>query len=207
MRFLLERVRLVLSFLLLIALPLAAAEAATTGPKPLALGDMLRGRFTQERVLAGFSKPLVTEGTFLLVPRRGLIWQSERPFKSTVVISAFGIFQLVNGEEAMRLPASGAPGLDQVYLAFEAAISGDTTGVEKSFDVARTGNNSRWQIRLVPHSGDLLKALTLSGSTFVDRVDVDKAGGDSDHLTFTAQTEMPINLSADETALLGNHQK
>src|SRR5580700_533468 len=82
------------SFLLL-ATP--AALAADAAPSTLKASEILRGRFVQDRQLAGFAKPLQTEGTFVLVPGRGLIWRASTPFQSTTVITPDGIVGQVNG--------------------------------------------------------------------------------------------------------------
>jgi hypothetical protein len=189
-----------------------SANAVEVSPERVTAKEVLRGRFTQERVLAGFSKPLVSTGTFVLVPGRGLIWQSESPFRTTVVVTDAGITQLVDGQEAMKVPASRLPGLSPLYRAMAAAISGDTAGLEKSFAVARNNDATHWSVRLVPSGVDgsmvaQVKSLTLNGSRFVDHVDVDKGGGDADHMSFTDQRAGPIDLSADEQSLLGKQPR
>ena len=131
-----------------------SANAVEVSPERVTAKEVLRGRFTQERVLAGFSKPLVSTGTFVLVPGRGLIWQSESPFRTTVVVTDAGITQLVDGQEAMKVPASRLPGLSPLYRAMAAAISGDTAGLEKSFAVARNNDATHWSVRLVPSGVD-----------------------------------------------------
>src|SRR5262245_58062566 len=47
---------------------------------PLAPGQILRGRFEQQRFLQGFQAPLKSSGTFVLSPGLGLIWKTEQPF-------------------------------------------------------------------------------------------------------------------------------
>ncbi len=75
------------ALLALLAL-LAPYVALAAGPSQgLAADEVLRGSFAQQRQLSGFKTPLRTEGRFVLAPVRGLIWQAEKPFAVTTVIT------------------------------------------------------------------------------------------------------------------------
>jgi hypothetical protein len=183
------------------------ARSAEATPRMLAAGEMLRGRFTQERELAGFTKMLRSEGHFVLIGGRGLIWSAETPFKNTTVITARGILQVVNGQEAMRLPASRLPVISRFYDVLSGALSGDTRALEHDFTVERSADASRWQLRLSPARPNdpalgQVKTIAVSGSTLVDRVDISKVEGDADHLRFLDQIVSPLALTAEESALL-----
>lgn len=187
---------------------LSPAHAADTTVQSIAPGDVLRGRFVQERVLAGFARPLRAEGTFVLIPGSGLIWRGTKPFANTTVITPDGILQLANGEEAMRLPASRLPGISQLYDVLGAALSGNIAPLQRTFAVVKSSAATNWRMMLTPlHPENLpLKSLTLSGSRFVDSVEIDK-GGDTDRITFLDQAAMPANLSGEEKSLLGSLHK
>ena len=47
-----------------------------------------------------------------------------------------------------------------------------------------------------------VKAITVSGGTLVDQVDISKVDGDVDHLRFIDQVIVPLTLTAEESALL-----
>ena len=57
-------------------------SAATSRAQSLTLasGEVLRGRFTQQRSLQGFNAPLTSTGSFILAPGRGVLWRAETPF-------------------------------------------------------------------------------------------------------------------------------
>jgi hypothetical protein len=183
----LMRFRAIVSWAMTVSFLLSATPdgaAADVTPQTLKSGEILRGRFVQERQLAGFAKPLRTTGTFALVPGRGLIWRALTPFQDTTVITPDGILGQVNGRETMRLPASRVPGLGHLYEVLGGAVSGNTAPLEQTFDVKRSD-------------------LTVTGHRFVDSVEVDKDGGDIDRLSFLDQTVVAAPPSADETSLLG----
>jgi hypothetical protein len=194
--------------LLLCALFAGACLAADAAPRQLRPGEMLRGRFVQDRTLTGFARPLRSEGSFVLVIGQGLVWQGERPFKSTTVITPAGILQLVNGEEAMRLPASHLPVLNHFYQVLSGALSGDPSGLQQDFRIERGGDPERWRLTLAPARPDdpamgQVQTITISGPDLVDDVEIRKAGGDVDHLHFIDQSVVPVALSPEEARLLG----
>jgi outer membrane lipoprotein carrier protein LolA len=187
-------------------------QASIIKPRALVAGEMLRGQFVQERQLAGFSRSLRSEGTFALIPGRGLIWRGEMPFKNTTVITDGGIVQFVEGHEATRLEASRLPGLGQLYTVLEGAIAGDVKPLEQVFSIVRDGDKAHWQLQLVPLHPDnpamaQLKSLDVRGARFVDTIDVDRGGGDADHLAFLNQAVAPLSLSPEENSLLGTLHK
>jgi hypothetical protein len=182
-----------------------AASAAESPTQTIAIGQVLRGRFVQERHLAGFASPLRSEGSFVLVPGTGLIWRGEKPFPNTTVLSPNGILQLANNQEALRLPASRLPGLSHLYETLGAAVSGDIKPLQQTFTVVQEPG-TQWKIILTPLHPDnpamaQLKSLALTGGRFVDTVDVDKGTGDIDHITFLDQHVEKANLTADEKKL------
>jgi hypothetical protein len=147
------RFRAIVSWAMTVSFLLSATPdgaAADVTPQTLKSGEILRGRFVQERQLAGFAKPLRTTGTFALVPGRGLIWRALTPFQDTTVITPDGILGQVNGRETMRLPASRVPGLGHLYEVLGGAVSGNTAPLEQTFDVKRSDLPESWRLLLTP---------------------------------------------------------
>jgi hypothetical protein len=194
------------ALLLAVAAP-TAARAQEARPQVLREGQQLRGRFTQERRLQGFARPLRSEGDFLLLPGRGLIWRGTAPFASTLVITQGGILQLLDGREAMRLPASRAPGLGQFYQVLAGAMSGDPANLGQVFNVGWQADASQWQLTLTPRRADdpalaSIASITVRGERLVDAVEVRKANGDADLMAFHDQQVGPAAPDAAEQALL-----
>ncbi len=184
-----------------------AGLAAAPTPQVVAAGQVLRGHFVQDRQLAGFAKPLRSEGSFALVPGRGLIWRGEKPFPNTTIISSAGILQVVNGQPAVHLPASRLPGLNHLYAALGAAVSGNIGPLQQAFAVTQSSNDTGWRVVLKPLHPEnpvmtQLKSMTLTGNRFVESVEVDRSGGDTDRITFSGHQISNADLSPDETSLL-----
>ena len=169
-------------------------------------GQILRGRFVQTRTLQGFTRPLVSEGHFVLAPGRGLIWRAETPFAVTTLISSAGIVQQMQGSETLRLPASRMPMLGRLYDMLGGAMSGDWQALEGDFSVERSGDTASWQVTLTPRHADAVgmpfSAIQATGGCLVEAVVLLKPGGDADRLRFVDQALTTGPLAADEDAAL-----
>ena len=164
---------------------------------------MLRGRFVQERHLAGFDRPVRSQGTFALVPGRGLIWRAETPFPVTTVVTPSGLVQSVAGTETTRLPAARLPFLTRLYTMMSGALAGDWRALEGDFSIRREAT----RITLSPRRADdpaaaAISSITATVTRFVDEVDIVKPGGDVDHLAFTGQSLAAGPPTADEATAL-----
>lgn len=190
--------------LLLLILLMGSSAASADGPAHLAEGQVLRGQFVQERHLQGFENPLRSEGRFLLAPGHGLIWQTEKPFAITTVITAAGLAQEVNGNQTLKLEAAKLPFLNQLYDMLSGALTGDWAKLEAGFAVTRSGDEQHWQVALKPRKADdpgmPFKAIDVTGSQLIDEILLTKPDGDFDKLSFHDQTISDQPLTAAETA-------
>jgi hypothetical protein len=206
--------RLAFALLLLFVVAPSTTSAIASGQSPQILkeGDILRGQFQQERRLAGLAKPLVTKGSFLLVPGRGLIWRSLTPFQNTVVISPGGLLAIADGKESMRLDASRMPGLGRLYEVLSGAVSGNLDALQQAFTVTRTNTATGWRLELAPNKSagmaeSQIRSLTVTGRRFVDSIVISKEGDDSDVLTFVDQVSSTSTPTSDELTLLQTLRK
>jgi hypothetical protein len=166
-------------------------------------GDVLRGRFVQERHMQGFARPIRSEGSFVIAPGRGLIWRAETPFAVTTVVSPAGLVQSVDGTETTRLASARLPFLSRLYDMLAGALAGDWRSLDGVFSVTRGAD----QVSLVPVRPDDPTAAQISSITarlgrFVEAVEIKKPNGDFDRLTFRDQTLNDHPLEAAEAALL-----
>lgn len=198
--------RLFALFLLTCLMTVSAAWAA--GPsQTLEVGQVLRGRFVQERHLKGFNAPLRTEGHFVLAPGRGLIWQAETPFAVTTIITAAGLVQTVGGAETMHLPSARLPFLSRLYDMLSGVLGGDWRAIETDFATTRSGGAQNWKMEMIPRQAPdqiamPFRSMTATGGRFLDEVILAKGDDDFDRLNFLDQTLLDAPLSAAESATL-----
>ena len=86
--------------------------------------------------------------------------------------------------------------------------SGDWHGLEPDFVVTRSGDEAHWRADLTPRRPDAigmpLRDIAVSGSRFVDQVQIDKPDGDFEHLAFLDQVLSNGPLRPDEAATLAS---
>lgn len=184
------------------------AEAA---PAPtLAAGQTLHGRFVQVRRLKGFASPLKSDGAFVLAPGRGLIWRIETPIKTTTVITPAGIRQIIDGDEVQHIDAAKAPFVAHFYDMLNGALLGNWEAMRHDFAVKTTGDRNAWRTILTPLRPDdpiagMIASIVITGGKMVDAIEINRANGDSENMTFLDQTVSSTALTGDDARLLNNN--
>ena len=173
-------------------------ETRVVGPD-----QVLRGAFEQQRYLTGFDRPVISRGRFVVAGDRGVLWRTEHPFAFDLVITPNSLLQIVPGEAPSR-PMAGQGG--EVLGTFADILrSGRIDHAPEGFEIAaRSAPQGAWSQALTPISGQLaaqLKSVTVSGSDFVDKVEILRANGDRDLLTFFGQAVSEAPLDAAEIEL------
>ena len=78
---------------------------------------------------------------------------------------------------------------------------GDVQALSSQFNVAASREGQGWRLRLTPKSAMLAKAfesLTLQGDRYVRQVEIVEANKDRTQIQFSALSETPATLNADE---------
>lgn len=180
----------------------AAEPAVDAITQAVARPDVLRGQFTQEKQVSGFRNPLRSQGQFVVARQHGVIWTTLKPFPSEVVVTADRILSRQrDGSTRVELDARQQPAMRSVNAIMFALMSGDVQALSSQFKVAATREGQGWQLRLTPKSAMLAKAfesLTLQGDRYVRQVEIVEANKDRTQIQFSALTEAPASLNADE---------
>lgn len=176
-------------------------------PSSIPPGNILRGRFVQERHLTGVTKPLRSEGTFLIDPNRGLIWRSERPFNIATIVTRDHLTQVVEQSQTIRLTAARAPFLNHFYNLLMGALIGNWSAVEQTFVIGKEATDLTWRVKLTPVSTSIADLIQISrvhleGRSFVDRVEIVRTNGDWERLTFHDQTVSATALTPEDARLI-----
>jgi hypothetical protein len=189
-----------------ISAPASAETRPPTGQTALKDGQVLRGRFQQDRFLKGFDAPLKTAGSFTLVAGGGLIWRAETPFRVTTVMSPEGLVQEVDGKQTMSLASTRIPFMTKLYSMLSGALIGNWSDLESTFKIVRTGDAKKWELRFTPVAANdpamPIEAIVISGRRLVEDVVVKRSDGDYDHLRFSGQSLEMTAPTSDELALL-----
>lgn len=204
---LLPRVLLVL--LVSVHAAIAAAPAASdidTVAARLARPELLRGRFEQRKQVTGFRNPMRSRGHFVLARGRGVVWQTEQPFASTLVVTPERI-TVTAGASTRRIDAAQEPALRAINRLLFDLLAGDIARLQADFELQSVAlDGERWHLRLRPKAGafaTVFDAVELEGARQVERVLLVERNGDRTDIGFSDHAEQPA-LDDDEAARLAD---
>lgn len=164
---------------LLIISPLALAFSLNDLQKQLTEPVVVAGPFVQEKHLRALPQPLLSKGRFVLARDHGLLWLLQTPLRQDYRINASGIARRdPNGWQTLPSRSAGA---EQNRLFF-AVLQGDSSGLQRDFELALSGTAQQWQLRLTPRSLLLKQIFTridINGGQFVQRIELSETQGDS----------------------------
>ena len=145
----------------------------------LAKPQVIHGDFIQEKHLRALPRPLTSTGTFVLAKDHGLLWQLKTPLQQDYRITALGIARR-NGTSWQMLPGKSA-GAEQNRL-FLAVLQGDSSGLQRDFDLQLQGEPEHWKLTLTPRSlllKQVFKQINIDGGELVQRIELQETQGDS----------------------------
>ncbi|WP_085585382.1 MULTISPECIES: outer membrane lipoprotein carrier protein LolA [unclassified Pseudomonas] len=145
----------------------------------LAKPDVIHGRFIQEKHLRALPKPLISQGRFVLAKDHGLLWLLKTPLQQDYRITAQGIARRDAGGWQM-LPDKSA-GAEQNRL-FLAVLQGDSSGLQRDFELALSGDAGQWKLTLTPRSvllKQVFDRIDIGGGALVQTIELQETQGDS----------------------------
>lgn len=180
---------LVTALLLALCATTTVAVAASTAHRDMpalgseTAGHVLRGRFVQHKHLAELNQPLVSRGRYVVDRDRGLLWQVEKPVKSTLVITPKALTERSQGQQTAHISAEQQPALGAVASILLAVFQGNTDQLSQYFDIQRPKADAKNATLVLTPKTDAVKQfitrLKLSGDDkTVRQIRIDQPGGD-----------------------------
>lgn len=142
----------------------------------LAKPAVVQGSFIQEKHLRALPQPLLSKGRFVLARDFGLLWLLETPLKQDYRINASGISRRESvGDVSTWKPVPNKnAGAEQNRL-FLAVLQGDSSGLQRDFDLQLNGDANAWQLTLTPRSmllQQVFKQINIDGGGLVQRIEL-----------------------------------
>ncbi|BBP50845.1 outer-membrane lipoprotein carrier protein [Pseudomonas sp. St386] len=145
----------------------------------LARPEVIHGQFIQEKHLRALPQPLTSKGRFVLAKNHGLLWLLQTPLQQDYRITAQGIARR-DGNAWQMLPNKSA-GAEQNRL-FLAVLQGDSTGLQRDFELSLSGEPQQWKLTLTPRSvllKQVFNQINIDGGELVQRIELLETQGDS----------------------------
>jgi hypothetical protein len=160
----------------------------------LAKPSVIHGSFIQEKHLRALPQPLVSKGTFVLAKDHGLLWLLKTPLQQDYRISAQGIARRdANGWQTLPNKSAGA---EQNRL-FLAVLQGDSSGLQRDFDLQLQGEAEQWKLTLTPRSlllKQVFNQINIDGGTLVHTIELLETQGDSTVLRMQdSSADLPLS--------------
>ncbi|GGJ99050.1 outer membrane lipoprotein carrier protein LolA [Pseudomonas matsuisoli] len=171
-------IRLLIAMLLLGPATLAQALELTQLTERLREPAVIRGAFIQEKHLRALAKPLTSRGHYVLARDQGLLWALESPLQQVYRITPDGIERRTDDSWQPTQPNGASGRQNQLSLAL---LSADHARLSRDFELQLSGTDAEWQLVLTPKSTllkQIFRAITLHGSSRVERIELDETQGD-----------------------------
>lgn len=160
----------------------------------LAKPDVIHGQFIQEKHLRALPQPLISKGSFVLAQNHGLLWLLKTPLQQDYRITANGIAR--RDSNGWQLLPNKSAGAEQNRL-FLAVLQGDSSGLQRDFELALSGTAQQWQLTLTPRSvllKQVFKQINIDGGALVQTIELLETQGDSTLLRMQDSTaEQPLS--------------
>jgi outer membrane lipoprotein-sorting protein len=185
--------------------PLAPQTMATfnTTCANLAKNPIIKGNFVQEKYLKNFDRSLISSGNFIIAAEKGMVWETLKPFPSTMIMSKYFIMQSRPDGRKSVLSAQGNETFTQMSDVISMVFSGQSQGLLKNFDVYFSGTASNWNMGLLPRDSvfaSFVIKITMSGDSAIRSIRLYEQNGDV--ITYTLSNHSyPARLNDHEEAL------
>ena len=178
-------------------------DAFKTACSRLAEHPMVRGNFEQEKTISGINRTLKSSGNFIIAAGLGLVWDTVKPFPSTLTLGKDYIIQSRSGGQKTVLNAQGNETFLRMADVISAVFSGNSRGLMDNFNVYYSGGaDAPWELGLIPRDaaiGAFLEKIVMKGSTTIRSIQIYERSGDSIQYVLTNHN-YPVELNANEKA-------
>ncbi|MGH7838437.1 MAG: LolA-related protein, partial [Candidatus Binataceae bacterium] len=140
-----------------------------------------------------------------------LIWRLEQPIQTTTLITPDSLRLIIDGREVQQLETARAPFVAHFYDLLDSALSGDWAAMRHDFAVETRGDRRAWRTVLTPRRtsdaiAEVVASIVITGGKMVDVVNIKRANGDSEQLTFLEQTISSLAPGSDDARLLDDNK-
>jgi hypothetical protein len=164
---------------------------------------VVRGAFEQRKSVKGFRNPLVSSGEFVVSRDRGVLWRTQQPFASTLVVTRDRVIaRQADGSVARRLSASEEPAVRTISETLFGVMSADLTVLAERFEIdGELLGRDGWRLLLLPRDPALarwVQRVELDGERFLRGVKLQEGSGD--------QTQIRLNGHATSATLAAGEE-
>ena len=177
----------------------------------LAEHPIVKGNFEQEKVLNRLGRSLKSSGDFIIAADMGMVWDTKKPFPSTLALGKDYLVQSRQGAQKTVLSAQGNETFLRLAEVISAVFSGNTQGLLDNFEVffaggalaGVPGDDKTWNIGLSPLDkaiSSFAARITMSGDSAIRFITIHELNNDIIKYRLSGHS-YPTELDAHEKAL------
>jgi len=169
----------------------------------LAAHKLARGKFEQEKKINKLNRSLKSSGNFLIAAELGMVWDTVKPFPSTLVLGSDYLIQSRPGGQRTVLNAKGNEIFTGMAEVMSAVFSGNSRGLLENFDVYYSGGASAWELGLSPRNGAIssfAQKIIMKGGADIKSILIYEQNGDTVQY-FLSNHSYPSELNSYEKKL------
>ena len=169
----------------------------------LAEHPVVQGNFEQEKTLSRLNRTLKSSGNFIIASGFGMVWDTVKPFPSTLTLGKDYIIQSRAGGQKTVLNAQGNETFLRMAEVISAVFSGNSQGLLDNFEVYYSGGASAWELGLNPKNtaiGTFAEKIIMKGDTAIRSITIYEQNGDTVQYILSNH-RYPAELNVNEKAL------
>jgi hypothetical protein len=187
-------------------------DAFKTTSSRLAEHPVIRGNFEQEKTLSRLNRTLKSSGNFIIAAGLGMVWDTVKPFPSTLTLGKDYIIQSRSGEQKTVLSAQGNETFLRMAEVISAIFSGNSRRLMDNFNIfyspgvggiVDAGADYEWELGLIPKDaalGVFAEKIIMKGSAAIKSILIYERSGDS-VLYILTNHNYPAELNVNEKAI------
>lgn len=166
----------------------ASADNVEQIQKMVVKAETFCGQFNQQRYLSGIKRTINSSGRFCVDSRKGILWRTQNPYKSTMKITGNEIVQYSGDRLVSRMSAQKQPAVKVLHNILFSLSSGDLSPLQHYFTVNTTVNQSYWHATLIgknSSAGMVMKRIDVEGDKYVRHLVMEEKNGDRMNIFFS----------------------
>ena len=145
-------------------------------------GKSMAGLFKQTKTVAGSPRSFVSTGSILIKTGMGIVWCTQKPYPSILVVGRDVLIQKIRDGEATHLDIANNPIYIQIATSLECVFSADFSKIASLFTTYLTTDADGWELLLIPRDktvASFMTSITMTGSSSFDSLKMVETTGDS----------------------------
>ncbi len=139
----------------------------------LAKHSYIKGNFNQEKIIKRLNRSLISNGNFIIAAEYGIVWETLKPFPSTMAVGRDYIIQSTPGSSKTKLDAAGNETFIRLAEIISAVFSGNSSRLINNFNIYFTESGSTWTVGLIPSENAILSfvsGIVMSGDSVIKHI-------------------------------------